>query len=84
MRCDDTGHFQSREEEEVGIVRECDVFLLLAFSLEDAQFNNRRWVNRPSISRCWTMLAVQHDGYCVDDAHIWLLIHMLWLAPAAE
>jgi hypothetical protein len=50
MRCDDTGHLQSREEEEVGIVRECDVFLLLAFSLEDAKFNNRRWVNRPSIS----------------------------------
>jgi hypothetical protein len=62
MRCDDTRHFQSSKKEEVGIVRECDVFLLLALSLEDAKFNNRRWVNRPSISGCWTMSAVQHDG----------------------
>jgi hypothetical protein len=61
MRCDDTRHFQSSKKKEVGIVRECDIFLVLAFSLEYAKLNNRRWIDRPSISRCWGVLAVQHD-----------------------
>jgi hypothetical protein len=54
MRSDDTRHFQRGKEEEVGIIRECDIFLVLAFSLVDAKLDNGRWINRPSISRCWT------------------------------
>jgi hypothetical protein len=53
MRSDDTGNFQRRKEKEVGIVREGDVFPVLALSLEDAKLNDGRWIHRPSISRCW-------------------------------
>jgi hypothetical protein len=53
MRSDDTGNFQRRKEEEVGIVREGDVFTVLALPLEDAKLNDGRRIHRPSISRCW-------------------------------
>jgi hypothetical protein len=61
MRSDDTRNFQCRKEKEVGIVREGDVFPVLALSLEDAKLNNGRWIHRPSIRRCWEMLAGQHN-----------------------
>jgi hypothetical protein len=59
--CHMASHFQSSKKEEVSIIRKCDVFLVLAFSLEDAKLDNRRRVNRSSISRCWTMLAGPHN-----------------------
>jgi hypothetical protein len=54
-------HFQSSKKEEISIVRESDVFLFWAFALEDAKLDNGRWINRSSVSGCWTLLAGPHD-----------------------
>jgi hypothetical protein len=59
--CHMASHFQSSKKEEISVVRESDIFLFWAFALEDAKLDNRRWINRPSVSRCWTLLAGPHD-----------------------
>lgn len=48
---------ERRKEEEVGFILECDVLLLVPFTLENMELDNRRRIDRSTVGRRFFMLA---------------------------
>lgn len=78
-----TSSFQRRKEEEVGLIRKGYVLCRFTIpSIVDSQFDNRWWINRSSIRRCFQMLVKYHMRH-VHCTHTWHQNRMLWHVRAA-
>lgn len=54
---DGTGQFEGCVQEEIGLIAECNILSVGAFTLEDSELDNGRWIDRSSVRGCCEVLV---------------------------
>lgn len=78
--CDRAGQLEGSEEEEVGLITEGDVLPIGAFTLEDSELNDGRWIDRSSIGGCCRNVRINS----IPTKGCWSQLFFLHLAPEPQ